>query len=400
MHVTAARPAPRRPTPPARPPTDPSSRVICDHHPHGRLGHVHSIVPAGTATGTRERFRLTGPGTPTVTADGTGVTVTERVVELDVPEGTTNSRSSLPGRPCATAGVRAQVHQGLAQDRRLERHPAEVRGRRGRPRSLRTRRGRLPARHWRDSIPTRLARRPRGHRGGVKPTVTITASASWESNNRQDEDQSLSERRRYVAVAAVSNHGTVTGNTATGFSAAQPPAKTTTGTARPSSLRSSHSPPTPDPRSLPCHPAHPDPRPPPQPHPSDPPPRCRASRPAFSPRGGGVKVTATSQYCWRSAPPRLRDRPRGEDRNSNGAPAINGNLQLKQQPGAAADAAANPQDGVVDARLTIVHDPATHSWTETLALRPPRRRRRPAPGPQSHTGSATADTGSRTPSAR
>ncbi len=55
-------------------------------------------------------------------------------------------------------------------------------------------------------------------------------------------------------------------------------------------------------------------------------------------------------------------------RNPDGAPAINGTLQLQQQPGASTDAAANPQDGVVDARLTIVHDPATHSWTETLAL--------------------------------
>ena len=54
-------------------------------------------------------------------------------------------------------------------------------------------------------------------------------------------------------------------------------------------------------------------------------------------------------------------------RNPNGAPAINGNLQAEQQPAASADT-ANPQDGVTDFRLTIVHDPAVHSWTETLAI--------------------------------
>jgi hypothetical protein len=52
-----------------------------------------------------------------------------------------------------------------------------------------------------------------------------------------------------------------------------------------------------------------------------------------------------------------------------------------------------PRDGVTDFRLTIVHDPAVHSWTETLAI---------GAHPDDvdgllqiknpHTGSATADT--------
>jgi hypothetical protein len=45
-----------------------------------------------------------------------------------------------------------------------------------------------------------------------------------------------------------------------------------------------------------------------------------------------------------------------------------GNLGLTQQSAAVTGPNANPKDGVVDFRLTVVHDPATHSWTETLAI--------------------------------
>lgn len=45
-----------------------------------------------------------------------------------------------------------------------------------------------------------------------------------------------------------------------------------------------------------------------------------------------------------------------------------GALELKPSSAAVAGANPNPKDGVVDFRLTVVHDPATHAWTETLAI--------------------------------
>ena len=57
--------------------------------------------------------------------------------------------------------------------------------------------------------------------GATLPAVTIDASASWESDNRLDQDQALSERRLAVATAAVGSLATVGTTDATGFSDAQ-----------------------------------------------------------------------------------------------------------------------------------------------------------------------------------
>ena len=92
MHVTAppATPTPttapgsaadRRQQPGDLPPMVPSGS--------GTVG-PHAIVPSGNVGGTRERFRLTGPGTVTVTAGGTAVGVIDGHIDVDVPENTTN----------------------------------------------------------------------------------------------------------------------------------------------------------------------------------------------------------------------------------------------------------------------------------------------------------------------
>ena len=56
---------------------------------------------------------------------------------------------------------------------------------------------------------------------------------------------------------------------------------------------------------------------------------------------------------------RLRD-------DTPAVPAGQGDLELEQQP--AASAGPNAQDGVVDFVLRVTNDPATHVWTEVLAL--------------------------------
>jgi len=376
MHVTAAPPTPTAATAAGSAADRP--RQQGDLPPLTQSGGIaadHAVVPAGTVTGTRERFRLTGAGSPTVTAGGTPVTVIDGHVEVDVPEGTTNLQivatwPALSGAPQTFEltftkswprvgdwdGVRQKYADDAADlgDLRYptSRAPGQTLG------------GTAALRAWLDDLAAAA--------GGVKPTVTITASASWESDNRQDEDQALSERRRDVAIAAVGSHATVTSNTATGFAAAQAsrrnnedidrkavvtavvtqPSETATLTVS----RGTRPSPTPDP------PPQQQPERPPAPLPSQPP-------GVFRRAGVRVKVIRNDPVLLEiSARLDFETDLEAAMRNPSGAPAINGSLQLHQQPGAAADAASNPQDGVVDIRLTIVHDPATHSWAETLAL--------------------------------
>ena len=207
MHVTAAPPAPTAATAAGSAADRPRQQGdLPPLTPTGGTSVHHAIVPAGTVTGTRERFRLTGPGTPTVTAGGTPVDVVDGHVEVDVPEGTTNLQivptwPALSGTPQAFDlrftkawpkvgdwdGVRQKYVDDTADlgDLRYptSRAPGQALG------------GTAALRAWLDDLAAAA--------GGVKPTVTITASASWESDNRQDEDQALSDRRRDVAVAAV-----------------------------------------------------------------------------------------------------------------------------------------------------------------------------------------------------
>ncbi len=389
MHVTAAPPTPTTTNAAgsaADRPQQPGDLPAVTHT--GGSGTTHSVVAAGPGTGTRERFRLTGPGTPTVTAGGSAVTVTNGVVEVEVPEGTTNlpivatwpTLSSTPQtfellftkawpkeadgetirtRYAAdfTPSTATPAVVGSLDEKRDDRYL----GSRAAGQSLG---GTAALRAWLDDI--------KAANGGTTPTVTITASASWESDNRQDEDQALSDRRRDVAIRAVAGHGTVTADDATGFSAAQASQRSNDPSDRKAVIS-----------ALVTQPAEtvtlsvsrgsrptPSPTPPPQRQPERPPAPLPSQPPGVF-RSAGVRVKVI-----RNEPVLLEIRARldfetdleGQMRNPNGAPATTGNLQLHQQPGAAADTAANPQDGVVDARLTIVHDPATHSWTETLAL--------------------------------
>lgn len=375
MHVTAAPPAPTTANAAgsaADRPQQPGDLPAIT--PTGGSGTSHSIVPAGTATGTRERFRLTGPGTPTVTANGAPVTATDGVVEVDVPEGTTNLQivatwPALTGSPQAfelqftKARPKIGDWDGIRQkyvddaDHGDARYPQS----RAPGQSLG---GTAALRAWLDDLAATA--------GGVKPTVTITASASWERDSRQDEDQKLSERRTDVAVAAVGSHGTVTSNTAAGFTAAQASNRSDDDGDRKAVVTAVVTQPADAATLTVSRATRPAPaaEPPPQPQPQRPPAPLPSQPPGVFRRAGvRVKVIRNEPVLLEiSARLDLETDLEAKMRNPNGAPATGGNLQLQQQPGAAADAGANPQDGVVDARLTIVHDPATHSWTETLAL--------------------------------
>ena len=384
MHVKAAPPTPTaanaagsaadRPRQPGDLPT---------LEPTGGSGSSHSIVPVGAVAGTRERFRLAGPGTPTtVTAGGTPVTATDGVFEVDIPEGTTNLAIVATWPPLSSAPESFALlftknwPKEADSPAILSRYAADFTPSTATPSvagSLDDKRddrylgsgGTVALRAWLDNLKVANA--------GITPTVSITASASFELAGRQNEDDALSGRRRDIAVAAVGTHGTPgAAPTATGFAAAQAanrtddpsdrkalvtalvtqPAETVTLTVS----RGTRLAPTADP------PPQRQPERPPAPLPSQPP---------------GIFRSAGLRVKWiRDEPVLLEIRARldfetdleASMRNPDGAPATTGALQLHQQPGATADAASNPQDGVVDVRLTLVHDPATHSWTETLAL--------------------------------
>ena len=378
MHVTAAPPAPtaanaagsaadRPPKQGDLPPLSPTGGTA----PSGQ----HAIVPAGTVSGTRERFRLTGTGSATVTAGGSPVTVTDGFFEVDVPENTTNlalvaTWVAQTGAPATfellfskswpkVTDMPAVVAKYVADDPTL----GDVRYRTSRAPGQ-TLGGTAALRAWLDDVKTAG--------GGVTPTVTITASASWESDNRQDEDQSLSERRRDVAIAAMGTHGTVASQSATGFSQAQTLQRSDNDIDRKAVLTATVTQPGESATLTVSRGARPTPTPdpPPQPQPSKPPTPLPSQPPGVFRRAGiRVKVIRNDPVLLElSGRLDFETDLEAKMRNPNGSPAINGNLQLQQQPGATSDAATNPQDGVVDFRLTIVHDPATHSWTETLAI--------------------------------
>lgn len=416
MHVTAAPPAPTAANAAGsaadRPPQQGDLPAITST---GGSGSAHSIVLAGLANGTRERFRLTGSGIPTVTAGGSAVAVTDGVVEVDIPEGTASlpivaTWPALSGTPQTfellftkawpreadgeailaryavdfTPSTAAPTEVGSLDDKRDDRYLSSRA-----PGQDATLGGTAALRAWLDDV--------KAASSGITPSVTITASASWESDNRQDEDQALSERRRDVATRAVGSHGTVTTNVATGFTGAQTSQRRDDPSDRKAVItavvdqaaetvtltvsRATRPAPTADP------PPPRQPERPPAPLPSQPP-------GVFRRAGVRVKVIRNDLALLEiSARLDFETDLEASMRNPDGAPAINGNLQLHQQPGATTDAASNPQDGVVDVRLTIVHDPATHSWTETLALGAhPDDVNGLLQARNPHTGSPTADT--------
>lgn len=342
--------------------------------PSGGTSALHAIVQVGTVAGTRERFRLTGAGTATVTAGGNAVTVTDGFFEVDVPENTASMPIVASWAPLSSAPQTFELRFTKAWPRigdwpnvrdkyvadadslgdtryPTSRAPGQTVG------------GTAALRAWLQDLVTA---------GGGTPAVTITASASWESDNRQDEDQALSERRRDVARAAIGGLAGVTSDAATGFTAAQASSRTNDDGDRKALIIASVTQPGETATLTVSRGARPAPTPDPQPQPQPArPPSPLPSQPPGVFRRVGIRVKVI-----RNDPVLLELSGRldfetdleAKMRNPNGAPAINGNLQLHQQSAAAADSTTNPQDGVVDFRLTIVHDPATHSWTETLAI--------------------------------
>ncbi|HEX9767161.1 MAG TPA: hypothetical protein VGA36_10395 [Nitriliruptorales bacterium] len=390
MHVTAAPPAPTAATAAGSAADRPRQQGDLPTITHtGGSGTSHSIVPAGTATGTRERFRLTGPGTPTVTANGTPVTATDGVAEVDVPEGTTNLAivATWPALSSAPASFALLFIKDWPKESDspaiLARYAADFTPSTATPTvvgSLDDKRddlylnsrmagqdlgGTAALRAWLDDLKTA--------NGGTTPTVSITASASFELVGRLNEDDALSGRRRDIGVAAVGTHGTLgSPPTATGFAAAQAAQRTNDPSDRKAVVTAVVTQPAETVTLTVSRGTRPAPTadPPPQRQPERPPAPLPSQPPGVFRRAGvRVKVIRNDPVLLEiSARLDFETDLEAKMRNPDGAPAINGNLQLHQQPGATADAASNPQDGVVDVRLTIVHDPATHSWTETLAL--------------------------------
>ncbi len=339
----------------------------------GNAAH-HAIVPVGTVSATLERFRLTGSGTATVTAGGNPVPLSDGFFEVNVTEGTSAlaiaaTWAALSGQPQTFElrftkswpkigdwpNVKAKY---LADDPTLGdlRYPTSAA-----PGQSET--GTAALRSWLTGLAAS---------GGGTPQVSIDASASWESDNRQDEDQALSERRRDIAVEAIGALGTISGETATGFTNAQSSHRSDNDTDRHAVITATVSQPaetatlsvargirpapTPDPKP------DPEPKAPPTPLPSQPP-------GVFRRIGVRVKVIRNDPVLLElSGRLDFETDLEAKMRNPNGAPAINGSLGIQQKPGAVAVPPTNPQDGVVDFRLTVVHDPATHSWTETLAI--------------------------------
>lgn len=376
MHVTAAPPTPTAATAAgsaADRPRQPGDLPAITTS--GGSAAQHAIVPVGTTSGTRERFRLTGTGTATVTADGSPVTVSDGFFEVDVPENTTNlavvaTWAALTGTPQdfelkftkdwpKVADMPGVVAKYVADDPTLgdtrypqSRAPGQTLG------------GTAALRAWLQDVAAAG--------GGATPTVTIAATASYELDNREDQDQSLSERRRDVAVAAIGSLATVTSQHAHGFADAQIANRSNNDSDRKATIRATVTQPGETATLTVSRGARPTPTPDPQPEPQPAkPPTPLPSQPPSVFRSVGIRVKVI-----RNDPVLLELRGRldfeteleSKMRNPDGAPATTGNLQMRQQPGAASDAASNPQDGVVDFRLTIVNDPATHSWTETLAI--------------------------------
>jgi hypothetical protein len=375
MHATAPPVAPtlataagsaadRRPQPGDLPPMVPSG---------GGTAGGHAIVPAGNAGGTRERFRLTGPGPVVVTVGGNPVPVTDGHVEIDVPENTPNLAVAATWQPMSSAPQTFEMKFSKAWPR-LDGWPAVQTKYLGDDPTLgdaRFRTSRAPGqslggaaalREWLQQLAP----------GGPAPNVTIAASASWEDDNRQDQDQALSERRLAVAQAVIGGLATVTSSGATGFAGAKAAGSRDSDDQRHALISATVTQPGGTATlsvSRGARPA-PSPTPPPQPNPTRPP-APLPSRPPGVLRRIGIRVKVI-----RNDPVLLELSGRldfetdleAELRNPQGVPAINGNLQMEQQPAAAADAVSNPVDGVTDFRLTIVHDPALHSWTETLAI--------------------------------
>ena len=333
---------------------------------------ANRIRPGGTVTGTTERFLLDGPGTPTVTANGQNVQVVDGAVTVNVPENTANLQivaawPALTGEPqdftlsfskgwphYASYGTEKPKYLSDASDA----DPLYEQSARGGQSAT----GTAAVHAWLDQLATA---------GGAQPNVTVDAFASFESLDRDSEDQTLSERRRDVALGAIGTLAQVTGGTAHGFH--DRPSGTGTdqqidrialihatvtqaaATVTLQVSRGARSAPAPGPAQ---------PTPPPSPLPNKPP-------GVFRRVGIRVKVLRNQPVLLQlSGQLDFETDAEAKLRNPSGSAPITGqgSLGLKQQAAAVAGANPNPKDGVTDFTITVVHDPATHTWTETLQV--------------------------------
>ena len=205
--------------------------------------------------------------------------------------------------------------------------------------------------------------------GGVLPNVTIHAHASFETPDRADQDQKLSERRMDVAAGVVHSLANITAQQAHGFDGvnasnnqADRVAIITLATTQPggsATLKVSRAA-----RGQPTQAVEKKPVSPPTPLPKQPPSVFRRVGIRVKVlRNDPVLIELTGELDFETELERTLRNP--------AAPAAptGGKLELKRQDGAVTPRPNyNPKDGVVDFRLTIVHDPATHAWTETLAI--------------------------------
>ena len=158
----------------------------------------------------------------TVTAGGNAVTVTDGQFEIDVPENTANlaiqaSWAAVSSTPQTfelkfTKSKPRIDDWATVLDKYVNDDPTLPDARYPTSRAAGQAAGGTAAlREWLQQLAV----------GATLPAVTIDASASWESDNRLDQDQALSERRLAVATAAVGSLATVGTTDATGFSDAQ-----------------------------------------------------------------------------------------------------------------------------------------------------------------------------------
>ena len=200
--------------------------------------------------------------------------------------------------------------------------------------------------------------------------VTVDADASFESVSLADHDQALTERRRELAIAIVGSLATVSGGSAHGHARASGAANPADRAARITGLTS---------RAAAAKTVRATLARPPRPAPS-PPATTPVIRDAPAPQQLPTRrPTVLKRLSFRIRLERnipvliefggeldfetdLEQRLRTE----SGISGSDGDLGLQQRSGASAN--PNPQDGVVDFKLTITYDTATRQLTETLTL--------------------------------
>lgn len=342
----------------------------------GATATNHAITYDGPAGGVRERFRLTGLGQPIVTADSgsgaTQITVSNGTCTVDVPENTTTLAitASWPAQTGAPQEfqlrfarswpriadeplVHTQYLADTVADTVYKDNPTPAAG------------GSAALRAWLGQLAA----------GGSAPSLTVDGHASFERDDQLDQDLALSERRVDVAVGVVGTLATVTTRQGHGHAIGKGPPElknlpehrvaiitsTTTQPAETAGLTVSRGarsqPPTQD--------VVKQPSPPPKPMPKQPP-------GVFRRIGIRVKVIRNDLALIELSgeldfETEMEQRLRNPGGGQAALPA-GGSLGLTQQRAAVAGSNHNPKDGVTDFRLTVVHDAATHTWTETLTI--------------------------------